>query len=197
MNVTVATEQARALLELDVKAFDALVAQSAAGAGGIRMLPYFNGERTPALPGARATVAGISSTNFSRANFARAAMEGATLGLRYGMEILRRLDVTPSEIRLVGGGAKSAIWRRIAADVFGCPVVCPVSAEAAAMGCAVQAMWCHDHLQGLDTPIADLAAEAIALDPATRTVPGRDAALYDDIDAGYLKLNEALEPLAR
>ncbi len=196
MNVTVATEQTRALLGLDVKAFDALVAQAPAGAAGIRLLPYFNGERTPALPKARATFSGISSTNFSRENMARAAMEGATLGLRYGMDILRRLGVTPDEIRLVGGGAKSAIWRRIAADVFGCPVVCPVSAEAGAMGCVVQAMWCADKQSGIRTPITELAAEAIQLDPASRTAPGADAARYETVYRDYLALNAALAPLA-
>lgn len=197
MNVTVATEQTRALLGLDIGAFDALVAQASAGAGGIRLLPYFNGERTPPLPKARATFSGLSSTNFSRANVARAAMEGATLGLRYGMEILRRLGVTPDEIRLVGGGAKSTIWRRIAADIFGCPVVCPVSAEAAAMGCVVQAMWCADKQSGSRTPITDLADETIQLDPASRTAPSADSAHYDAVYHDYLTLNDALAPLAK
>ena len=196
MNVTVATEQTRDLLGLDVKAFDALVAAAPAGAAGIRMLPYFNGERTPALPKARATISGISSTNFSRENIARAAMEGATLGLRYGMEILKRLNVTPDEIRLVGGGSKSAIWRRIAADIFGCPVVCPTSSEAAAMGCVVQAMWCYDRLNGLNTPITTLAEEAITLDPSTRIIPGPDTSLYNNIYDEYVKLNDTLAPLA-
>jgi xylulokinase len=195
MNVTVATEQTRALLGLDVQAFDALVAQAPAGADGIRLLPYFNGERTPPLPKARATFSGLSSTNFTRANVARAAMEGATLGLRYGMDILRRLGVSPREIRLVGGGAKSRIWRRIAADVFGCPVICPVSAEAGAMGCVVQAMWCADKLAGARASIADLAAQVIHLDPASRTEPGADAARYDAVYGDYLALNGALAPL--
>ncbi len=196
MNVTVATEQTRALLGLDVKAFDALVAQAPAGADGIRLLPYFNGERTPPLPKAHATFSGLSSTNFTRQNMARAAMEGATLGLRYGIDILRRLGVAPSEIRLVGGGAKSRVWRRLAADIFGCPVICPVSAEAGAMGCVVQAMWCADKLAGSPTPITDLAAQAVQLDPASRTEPGDDAKHYDEVYREYLALNDALAPLA-
>lgn len=103
--------------------------------------------------------------------------------------------MTPDEIRLVGGGARSAVWRRIAADVLGCPVVCPVGAEAGAMGCVVQAMWCADKQSGARTPITELAAEAIRLDPASRTAPGADVSRYEAIYHDYLALNAALAPL--
>ena len=118
MNVTVATELTRELFGQDVAAFDGEVAAAPVGAGGLRLLPYFNGERTPPLPRARATLSGISGTNFTRPNVCRAAMEGATFGLRYGLDLLKRQGVTPAEIRLVGGGSKSRIWRQIVADVF-------------------------------------------------------------------------------
>ncbi len=193
MNVTVATELTRGLLDLDVKAFDALVAQAPAGADGIRLLPYFNGERTPPLPRARAAFSGLSSANFTRPNTCRAAMEGATLGLRYGLDILRRQGVAPTEIRLVGGGSKSRVWRQIVADVFGCPVVCPLSAEAGAMGAVLQAMWCRDAQVGPRTALADLAAQFIALDPASRAEPDRaNMAVYDAAYAEYLALSQAL-----
>jgi len=197
MNVTVATEQARALLGLDVKAFDAEVAKAPAGAEGIRLLPYFNGERTPPLPKAKATFTGISTANFSRANFCRAAMEGATLGLRYGLDLMKKQGLSPSEIRLVGGGAKSRVWRQIVADVFATPVVCPESAEAGAMGCVLQAMWCHDRQRGEVSKLADLCAQYLRLDETTRALPSADAAAYDAVYAEYRAFDAALAPLSR
>ncbi len=198
MNVTVATELTRELLVCDVRTFDDLVAQAPAGADGLLLLPYFNGERTPPLPRARAAFAGMSSANCTRPNLCRAAMEGATLGLRYGLDILRRQGVTATEVRLVGGGSKSRIWRQIVAGVFGCPVICPTSAEAGAMGGVLQAMWCHARQSGAPVALRDLTARYVQLDPATRTEP--DAATvkaYDEVYARYLELNAALAPLAQ
>lgn len=193
MNVTVATELTRNLFGQDLQTFDAEVAAAPAGAAGLRLLPYFNGERTPALPRARAMLAGLSSTNFTRGNVCRAAMEGATLGLRYGLDILRRHGIVPGEIRLVGGGAKSRIWRQVVADAFGTPVVCPVSSEAGAMGAALQAMWCVDRAGGAATRLADLCAQFVKLDAATRAEPDADRVrTYDAVYGDYLALNESL-----
>jgi D-xylulose kinase len=198
MNVTVATELTRELFGQDLAAFGAEVERAPAGAAGVRLLPYFNGERTPALPRARATLTGLSSTNFSRSNICRAAMEGATLGLRYGLDILKRQGVTPSEIRLVGGGSKSRIWRQIVADVFNCPVVCPVSAEAGAMGAVIQAIWCVERAAGAKTELRELTAQYVQLDPASRAEPDpARARTYDAVYAEYLALNQALTPLSR
>ena len=197
MNVTVATELTRELFGLDLPAFGEEVARAPVGAGGLRLLPYFNGERTPPLPRARATLSGISSTNFTRSNVARAAMEGATLGLRYGLDLLKKQGVVPAEIRLVGGGSKSAIWRQIVADVFNCPVVCPVSAEAGAMGAVIQAMWCADHAAGGKTALTEFTALCVQLDAASRAEPDAIRARdYETIYAEYLALNLALASLA-
>ena len=142
MNVTVSTEQVRNLLGVDLNEFSKLVERSTAGAEGIILLPYFNGERTPARPRGRAMFGGITSANFTRENMARAAMEGATFSLRYGLDILTKLGMQKSEIRLVGGGSKSLVWRQIIADIFDCPVICPDASEAGAMGCVIQTMCC-------------------------------------------------------
>ncbi len=191
MNVTVATELTRSLLDLGVKDFDVMVEKSEPGAGGLLLLPYFNGERTPALPNARATLAGVSSTNYTRANLCRAAMEGATLGLRYGLDLLKSNGVTPGEIRLVGGGSNSRIWRQIIADVFNTPVICPESAEAGAMGCVLQAMWCADHQDGGSVTLAELASQYVTLDAGSRTEPSSSVSRYDEVYARYLALNNS------
>jgi D-xylulose kinase len=196
MNVTVATELTRHLLEQDVKGFDALVAQAPTGAAGLLLLPYFNGERTPALPTAKASFTGITSSNFTRPNVCRAAMEGATLGLRYGLDVLRRQGIAPSEVRLVGGGAKSRIWRQIVADAFGCPVVCPASSEAGAMGGVLQALWCWLKQRNEAVAISDLTDVHVVLDERTRTLPdAKRAAQYDDLYARYLAFNAAMAKL--
>ena len=195
MNVTVATELTRELLEQGVKAFDALVEQAEPGAGGLLMLPYFNGERTPPLPQAKATLTGLSSANASRANLCRAAMEGATLGLRYGLDILKQQGVTPTDVRLVGGGSNSRIWRQIVADIFGCPVVCPESAEAGAMGCVLQAMWCWHKTRGETVALSGLVDQFVHLDADSRTDPiAAHQAAYDEVYARYLTLNTAMIP---
>ncbi len=198
MNVTVATELTRKLFDQDVKTFDGWVEQSPAGAEGLLLLPYFNGERTPAYPTAKASLTGLTSTNMTQINVCRAAMEGATFGLRYGLAALNRRGVVPAEIRLVGGGAKSGIWRRIVANVLDCPVVCPACTEAGAMGAVLQALWCWRTQQGEATALSAIAAEHIALDERTRTLPvpaERDR--YHEVFERYLAFDRALRPLWR
>ena len=114
----------------------AAVASAPAGADGLLFLPYLNGERTPNLPDGRGVLHGLRMDTMTPGHLARAAMEGVTVGLGYGLRRFSELGVTPTEIRLTGGGSQSAIWRQICADVFGVPVVCLHSAEGAALGAA-------------------------------------------------------------
>ena len=196
MNVTVSTELTRELLRLSVSDLNKTASTAELGAGGILLLPYFNGERTPALPTAKAVFFGLTSTNYNPRNLARASMEGATFGLRYGLDVLKQLGINPSEIRLVGGGAKSPIWRQMVADVFNCPVVCPQSSEAGAVGAALQAMWCYLRQKEGNVSIGKLTDQYIALDETTRTEPdASNASRYADIYQQYLRLNNTIKPL--
>jgi len=195
MNVTVSTELTRDLLGRSLADLNQLAASAPPGAEGILLLPYFNGERTPALPNATAGFFGLTSTNFNAANIARSSMEGATLGLRYGLEVLKQQGLTPTAVRLVGGGAKSPLWRQMVADVFNCPVVCPESSEAGAVGAALQAMWCYTRQKEGDVAINELTDRYIALDESTRAVPDiTTAARYEEIYQKYLKLNDTMKP---
>jgi D-xylulose kinase len=196
MNVTVSTELTRELLRLSVSDLNKTASTAELGAGGILLLPYFNGERTPALPTAKAVFFGLTSTNYNPRNLARASMEGATFGLRYGLDVLKQLGINPSEIRLVGGGAKSPLWRQMVADVFNCPVVCPKSSEAGAVGAALQAMWCYLRQKEGNVSISKLTDQYIALDETTRTEPdASNASRYADIYQHYLRLNNTIKPL--
>jgi sugar (pentulose or hexulose) kinase len=123
-------------------------------------------------------------------------MEGATLGLRYGLDVLMRLGITPSEIRLVGGGSKSELWRQMVSDVFGCPTICPVSSEAGAMGAALQAMWCYLGEKEGGASIALLTDRFVKTDESSRTDPNTaNTSHYAAIYQNYLQLNDTLTPL--
>ncbi|MDR0456580.1 MAG: xylulokinase [Treponema sp.] len=168
MNCTVASEEFRSLFGLDVKAFDAEAQKAPIGAEGIVILPFFNGERTPNLPNGRASVNGITAANFKRENLARAALESAIFGMRIGLEGFNELGFKAKEIRLTGGGAKSPLWQSIAANVMNLPVRVPANTEAAAMGGAIQALWCLNNNsaenKGKKVSIKDLADEHVALE---------------------------------
>jgi len=138
MNVTVATEAICALFHWNHAALEEAVASTSPGADGLLFLPYLQGERTPNLPLGTGVLHGMTPRNLTPGHIARAVMEGVTLGLAYGLERLRTLGISPSEIRLTGGGSRSAVWRQVCADLFATPVVTLESAEGAALGAAIQ-----------------------------------------------------------
>ncbi|HNV03631.1 MAG TPA: xylulokinase [Vicinamibacterales bacterium] len=184
MNVTVATEMVRTMFGLDHAGLSAAAAAAPPGSEGLLLVPFFEGERTPNVPDGTGVWIGVRPRTSGPAHMARAAMEGVTLGLNYGLNRLRELGLAPREIRLTGGGSKSAVWRQIAADVFGCSVVCPASEEGAAYGAALHAMWVWHHATGSPRPIADIAQQFVALDETTRAMPdARTAAVYLEMQA--------------
>jgi sugar (pentulose or hexulose) kinase len=196
MNVTVATESMRSLLGLDLDALNEKAGSVPVGSNGVMLLPYFNGERTPALPRAHASLHGLTTTNLTAENLARASMEGATFGLRYALDVLRRNQIAPHEIRLVGGGSRSPLWRRIVADVLGYPVVCPLSSEAGALGAAIQALWCYRRQREPDASLPALTADFVRLNETSRLEPVADnMKQYTDLYQHYLRLNAAMQPM--
>lgn len=194
MNVTVTTEQVRSLFGWSHSDLERAVESVPAGAEGLTFLPYLNGERTPNLPNGSGVIHGLNPGNLSSAHLARAAMEGATLGLAYGLRRFRELGVLPSEIRLTGGGSKSRAWRQIAADGFGVPVVCLSTAEGAALGAAIQAA----HVSGaLQESLSALCARWVEVDEATRCLPDPNrAAVYEQQLDRQIGLTSALREAA-
>lgn len=196
MNVTVATEQIRALLGLDLEDFNLSIEKAPPGANGLLLLPFFNGERTPDLPLAKAVLTGMTSLNFTPENLARAGMEGATLGLRYGWSVMERNGIHANEIRLVGGGAKSRVWRQMVADMFAVPVITPMETEAGALGAALQAMWCYCSQKEGRTAIEEICDEYVDLDQDTRADPDpRTSTDYKALYDRYLNTDNILRPL--
>jgi xylulokinase len=127
------------LLGVDHDGLSALALQAEPGAGGLTLVPYFEGERTPNLPDATATLSGMTLASTTRANLARAAVEGMLGGLSAGLDAIRSLGVPLERALLIGGGAQSEAVRAIAPAVLGTPVEVPTPAEYVALGAAEQA----------------------------------------------------------
>lgn len=109
------------------------------GSLGLQFLPYLAGERTPHKdPHARGGWVGATLAH-GRAHLARSAFEGVTFGLADGFEVLKGLGASTSELRVTGGGAKSAFWLQMLADVFGAPCVTLAVDEGPAFGAAILA----------------------------------------------------------
>jgi sugar (pentulose or hexulose) kinase len=172
MNVTTVTEQVRALFGFDHAALNSAVAKTPAGSDGLVLLPYFAGERTPNVPAGTGTLLGLDARTMQAGHLARASMEGATMGMNYGLRRLMAMGLKPKEIRVTGGGAKSAVWRQIMADIFGVPVVGMVEEEGAAVGGALQAAWCVALRNGnRKAKLASLTDRVVAVDENTRCRP--------------------------
>ncbi len=174
MNVTVATEQIRKMFGWKHEQLEANVGTAPAGAGGLLFLPYLTGERTPNLPLGSGVLHGLTVENMSPAHLARSVMEGATLGLAYGLARFRELGIQPTEIRLTGGGSKSRVWRQICADIFGVPTLCLASAEGAALGAAIQGAYASLAAHGKPATFRDLCAKIVVADETTRSEPTAD-----------------------
>ncbi len=194
MNCTVATELTRELFGLDVKEIDAAGARAPAGAEGVSILPFFNGERVPNLPNGKASIMGLNTTNYTKENLSRASLESAVYGMKIGLDRFRELGFDVREIRMIGGGAKSPIWRQMAADVLGVPVLIPEQAEAAALGAALQAYWMLEG--GGAARLQNIINEHVSLDESESCVPDLELrAAYDEGYARYRSWLDALAPL--
>jgi xylulokinase len=181
MNVTVVTEQVREMFGWSLPELEAAVSSAPVGAEGLMFLPYLNGERTPNLPNGTGVLHGLRPGNMTPQNIARAAVEGATLGLAYGLRRFRELGMNPREIRLTGGGSQSPTWRQIAADVFDAEVVTLATAEGAALGSAVQAAYALLHNDGKVSSYEELTSRLVTLDESTRCKPNpENVAFYRD-----------------
>jgi xylulokinase len=130
-----------ALLGLDLDGFAELALTAEPGSGGLVLLPYFDGERTPNLPLARGSLHGITRDSLTPRNIARAAIEGMLGGLAEAVGALVDVGVEPRRVLLVGGAASSRAVGPVAATMFDVPVEIPPAGEYVADGAARQAAW--------------------------------------------------------
>jgi xylulokinase len=175
------------------ESFDALMAEAAeapAGSEGLLFLPYLSGERTPYPdPAARGCFVGLTLRH-KRAHMTRAVLEGVAFSMRDCFALLGEAGLSGiNEVRVAGGGAKSALWRQICASVLGVDLVTVNSTEGGAFGAAL--------LAGVG---AEAWPDVPAACAATIAVTGRDTpnaewrAAYDKLYPVYKGLYRALKP---
>ena len=141
LNAARVLDATAALLGVDLDALSELALSAPPGAGGLVLVPYLEGERTPNRPDATGALHGLQLGTMTAAHLARAAVEGLLCGLADGLDALEQHGARIERVLLVGGGARSAALRRIAPAVLGRPVLAPPPGEYVADGAAVQAAW--------------------------------------------------------
>jgi len=175
-------------------AYDVLLADAATipiGAEGLSFLPYLTGERTPHRdPLARGAFVGLTLRH-TQAHLARAVVEGISFGLRDSIELMRELGLHVNEVRAAGGGARSAIWRQMLADIFEADIALVNSTEGGAFGVALLAgvgigLW-RDTREACDAVIRVTARTSPSSDPAVRRQ-------YAEAYARFRDLYPALKP---
>ena len=139
LNAMKVTDAVARLLAVDHRSFEDLVMATPAGADGLVLVPYFDGERTPNRPEATGLLAGLRS-GVTRGQLARAAVEGVVCGLLDGLDALGAAGVpTTGRLFLIGGGSRSGAFRRVVADLTGRNVHVPDADEHVATGACLQA----------------------------------------------------------
>jgi xylulokinase len=193
MNVANAVERVRDLFGWEMQALEKNVARSKPGANGLTFLPYFYGERLPNLPNGSAVIHGLNSRNANRHDISRALIEGIVIGLALGMNRLIGLGIETKELRIIGGGAKSANMRQIIADIFGLPVIGFKIVEGAALGAAIQAGWIYCQTKGEPVPLEKIVKSAVKTDRKTRAEPGKEnQELYAELRGRHADLTRKL-----
>lgn len=169
-----------------------LAADVAPGAGGLTMLPHLSGAFSPEYePAARGVFFGFT-LGHGREHFIRAILEGVAFMLRRNIELLQGIGASAHEVRSHGGGARSALWSQIKADVCSLPVVTLQGTEAAVRGDAMLAALAAGAFADLDQACDAAVQPRERFEPDSRTGP-----LYGVAYSRYVDLFEAVRPLFR
>jgi xylulokinase len=141
VNAGLVLSTAAALTGTDLDGLSARALTAEPGAGGLALLPYLDGERSPNRPDATGVLRGLTTRNATAANFARAAIEAVLGTLAEAADLIAAQGASRERVLLIGGGAKSEAARRLAPGIFGVPVLVPAPEEYVALGAARQAAW--------------------------------------------------------
>ena len=163
LNAARVVSAAAAMIGSDLDGLTQLALQASPGSGGLVLLPYLDGERTPNLPEATGSLMGMTREAMTPSNVARASIEGMLCGLADAVDALRAQGVVPARILLVGGAAANPAVQEVATTVFDLPIVVPPPGEYVADGAARQAAWAL--LGGAEPPPWVLDGEVVR-DPA-------------------------------
>lgn len=170
-----------------------------AGSNGLLFLPYMNGERTPHPdPFAKGVFFGLSYRHDRNAIF-RSIMEGVTMSLRDTLELLRQAGIKVERVNASGGGAKSALWRQMQADIFNARLVVNNVEETGCVGTAILAGLCAGGYENAEAACQRILKPVAEIEPNPEQAKRYDAfyqvyrGLYDSVKSDFLKLNEAME----
>jgi len=184
--------RARTVKQSKLDPYELLVAQAAAtdpGSEGLFFLPYLTGERCPyPNPNARGGWIGLTARH-TRGHMIRALLEGVTFGMNDALKIMDGMKLGTKKIRLSGGGARSAFWRQLQADVYNKPCALINSDEGPAYGVAL--------LAGVGTGVWKSVPEACTAcieETQTFKTEKKVAAMYAKHHEQYTRLYEALAP---
>jgi xylulokinase len=155
------------------------------GCDGLMWLPYLQGERVPDLPRATGTLLGMRPGSLRPGTLFRAALEGTSLNLAWGVARLAALGIEVESLRLVGGGANNPLWRQILADILQVPVTALVETESAALGAAISASWTARRLAGEDVAADQVAAPCVALSKNMSKPDAARGAVYAELLARF------------
>jgi xylulokinase len=188
LNATKVTDAVRGLLGVDHDELDRLALSGPPGAGGLTLLPYLDGERTPDRPDATGVLAGLRS-DVRREQLARTAVEGVVCGLLDGLDALGAFAPTVGQLIVVGGGARSRAYRQVLADLSGRDVLVPQVGEQVATGACVQAAAVAAGGEPADV------ADAWKLGAGDVVEPGAGVTAAADVRAAYAALRDAAAEL--
>jgi xylulokinase len=176
LNAARVLDAAARLLGVDHAELSRLALTAPSGAGGLVLVPYLEGERTPDRPTSTGALHGLTLATATPAHLARAAVEGLLCGLADGLDAVAAGGTPVRRVFLIGGGAASEAVRRLAPAVLGVPVLVPPPGEYVADGAARQAAWVHRGGNPPDWPVP--GTEVFEADP-TPAVRVRYAELRD------------------
>jgi xylulokinase len=182
LNAARVLDAAARLLGVDHRELSRLALAAPAGAGGLVLIPYLEGERTPNRPNASGAIHGLTLQTSDPAHLARAAVEGMLCALADGLDALVANGATANRIVLVGGGARSEAVRRIAPALFGLPVLVPPPGEYVADGAARQAAWVT--LGGATPPTWSAETPEVYEDSSVPVIREQYAAVRDAVIDG-------------
>ena len=167
LNAARVLDAAATMLDVDLPTLSDLALAAPAGSGGLTLIPYLEGERTPNRPDATGALHGLQLANATPAHLARAHVEGMLCGLADGIDALVDQGVEVQRVLLIGGAAQSKAVREIAPSIFGRPVVVPPAGEYVADGAARQAAWV---ISGAEGPPAWSIGESVRVE--SDEIPG-------------------------
>ena len=179
------------LLGTGLEGLSELALNSTAGAHGLVLLPYLEGERTPRLPHTAGTLSGLRRESMKPEHLARAAFEGMLCGIADALDVLRTRGVEARRVFLLGAAAELPAVQAVAPAVLGAQVLVPEPADYAALGAARQAAWSLGAVQGSLSPHEPPRWQQAAC----RTFdPGDDASVGHAVRQQYEAVREAAHP---